>query len=198
MSSEVATKEVPETTREAEASASEAVVGRAVNSAVVAVFDSHAQADQAVKALEAGGFPMRRLSIVGKGYHTEEKPVGFYTTGDRMKSWGGFGLFWGSLWGLLFGAAFFWIPGVGPIAAAGPFVHLLVTAVEGAAVVGGASALGAALVSLGLPKKDVIKYERYIKADRFLVIAHGTPEEVAQACELMEQEKAAETAVINA
>jgi hypothetical protein len=60
------------------------------------------------------------------------EPTGFYTTGDRVKTWGGAGLFWGSLWGLLFGAAFFWIPGVKPIAVAGPFVHLLVTAVEGA------------------------------------------------------------------
>jgi hypothetical protein len=44
----------------------------------------------------------------------------------------------------------------------------------------------------------VIKYEKYIKADRYLVIAHGTPEEVTRAGELMEQEKAAETAVIGA
>ena len=36
-------------------------------------------------------------------------------------------------------------------------------AVTSAVVVGGPSALGAALVRLGLPKKDVIKYERYIK-----------------------------------
>jgi hypothetical protein len=115
-----------------------------------------------------------------------------------MKSWGGAGLFWGSLWGLLFGAAFFWIPGVGPIAVAGPFVHLLVTAVEGAVVVGGLGALGVALVSLGLPKKEVVKYEKHIKADRYLVIAHGTSEEVTRAGELMEQEKAAETAVIGA
>lgn len=130
------------------------------------------------KALESSGFPIRRLSIVGKGYHTEEKPTGFYTTGDRMKAWGGAGFLWGGLWGLLFGAAFLWIPGVGPIAVAGPFVHLLVTAVEGAVMVGGVSALGAALVSLGLPKKEVIKYERLIKADHFLVIAHGDAEEV--------------------
>jgi hypothetical protein len=199
MSSVALKDEVPEIDEESAAStAEEAAVEPAAKSAVIGVFDFHAQAEQAVKSLEAGGFPLRRLSIIGKGYHSEEKPTGFYTTGDRVKTWGGAGLFWGSLWGLLFGAAFFWIPGVGPIAAAGPFVHLLVTAVEGAVVVGGLSALGAALVSLGLSKKDVIKYEKYIKADRYLVIAHGTPEEVTRAGELMEQEKAAETAVIGA
>lgn len=170
----------------------------ATSSAVIGVFDTHDQAEQAVKALEAGGFPMRRLSIVGKGYQTEEKPTGFYTTGDRVKTWGGVGLLWGSLWGLLVGAGFFWIPGIGLIAAGGPFLHLLATAAGSAVVVGGASALGAALISLGLPKSDVIKYERYIKSDRYLIIAHGTAEEVARAADLMQQERAAETAVIGA
>jgi hypothetical protein len=170
----------------------------ATSSAVIGVFDTHDQAEQAVKALEAGGFPMRRLSIVGKGYQTEEKPTGFYTTGDRVKTWGGVGLLWGSLWGLLVGAGFFWIPGIGLIAAGGPFLHLLATAAGSAVVVGGASALGAALISLGLPKNEVIKYERYVKSDRYLIIAHGTAEEVARAADLMQQERAAETAVIGA
>jgi hypothetical protein len=170
----------------------------ATSSAVIGVFDTHDQAERAIKALEAGGFPMRRLSIVGKGYQAEEKPTGFYTTGDRVKTWGGVGLLWGGLWGLLVGAGFFWIPGIGLIAAGGPFLHLLATAAGSAVVFGGASALGAALISLGLPKKDVIKYERLIKSDRYLVIAHGTPDEVARAAGLMEQERATETAVIGA
>ena len=166
--------------------------------AVLGVFDTHGQAEQVIKRLEANGVPLRQLSIVGKGYHSEEQPVGFYTTGDRVKTWGGVGLVWGGLWGLLFGAAFFWVPGIGPIAAAGPFINLLAGGVEGAALVGGITALGAALVSLGLPKKDVIKYERLIKADRFLLIAHGDPQEVARAKAQMEQAKATDTAVIEA
>ena len=168
----------------------------AFEKAAIGVFDTHEQAEKLVKTMESNGFPLRQLSIVGKGYHSEERPVGFYTPGDRVKTWGGAGLFWGGLWGLLFGSAFFWIPGIGPVAAAGPFIHLLVSTAEGAAVVGGIGALGAALVSLGLPKKDVIKYERHVRADRFLVIAHGDTQQVARAQQLMEQEMAAETAVI--
>lgn len=156
---------------------------------VVAVFDTHIQAEQAVKDLQSSGFDMQRLSIIGKGYHTEEKPLGFYTTGDRVKTWGGMGAFWGGLWGMLIGAAFFWLPGIGPIAAAGPFVHTLVTALEGAAVVGGFSALGAALVSLGVPKEAVLKYERELRADKYLVIANGDTAAVQQAREIMARVK---------
>ncbi len=78
---------------------------------VVAVYDSHEQAAEAVQDLRKAGVDVTKLSIVGKDYHTEEHVTGYYTTGDRMKYWGQFGAFWGGLWGLLLGAAFFAIPG---------------------------------------------------------------------------------------
>lgn len=161
--------------------------------AVIAVYETHSQAEDTIRELERSGFDMTRLSILGKGYHSEEHPVGFYTTGDRMKAWGATGAFWGGLWGVLLGAAFFWIPGIGPIAAAGPIVHLLVGALEGAALVGGLSALGAALTALGVPRKNILKYEMELKADRFLVIAHGDAKDVALAREIMKRHEAAET-----
>lgn len=167
----------------------------AAQTAVIGSFDTHVQAEQTVKALDTWGFPMRHLSIVSKGYHTEENPIGFYTAVDRVKAWGGAGLLWGSLWGLLFGAFAVWIPGFWPFFEMGPLANLLVTTAEGAVLVGGAAALGAALISLGQTDKGVIKYQRLVKADSFLVIAHGTPDEVKRAKELMRQEKAAETAV---
>jgi hypothetical protein len=161
--------------------------------AIIASFDTHDQAESAVKELERSGFDLRQLSIVGKGYHSEEHPVGFYTRGDRMLSWGSVGAFWGALWGLLVGAAFFWIPGFGPIAAAGPFVHMLVTGVEGAAVVGGLGVVGAALANLGVPKKSIIKYESQLRANKYLLIAHGRTDEVETARRVLERTAATET-----
>jgi hypothetical protein len=158
--------------------------------AIIAVYETHMQAEDTIKELQRSGFDMHKLSILGKGYHSEEYPIGFYTTGDRMKTWGGVGAFWGGLWGLLFGAAFFWIPGIGAVAAAGPIVHLLAGAFEGAALVGGLSALGAALASLGVPRKSVVKYESELKADKYLVIAHGNEKETEQAREIMNRHQA--------
>lgn len=147
----------------------------------VAVCESHIEAEKMVKELQQSGFDMKKLSIVGKDYHEEDKVVGYYNTGDAAKSWGRTGAFWGGVWGLVFGAGFFLIPGLGPIALAGPIVSSLVGGLEGAVIVGGLSALGAALFNLGVPKDSVVQYETALKADKFLVVAHGTPEEIAKA-----------------
>ncbi len=87
----------------------------------------------------------------------------------------------GWIWGLLFGSAAFAIPGIGPILAAGPLVAWIVAGLEGAVVVGGVSALGAALMSIGIPKDSVIKYETALTTDKFLLIVHGAPNEVEKA-----------------
>jgi hypothetical protein len=168
------------------------------DNAVIAVFDSHERAEEIVKDLQRSGFDMRKLSIIGKGFHSEEQPVGFYTTGERVKFWGGTGALWGGLWGLLVGAAFFWIPGVGPLAVGGPLVAILVGALEGAVVVGGLSAFGAALYSLGVPKESILQYETAVKADKFLVIAHGDAAEVERARSIMERLDATSAQVLKA
>lgn len=161
----------------------------------VAVYNTHLQAEEAVKTLHKAGFDMKKLSIVGKEYHTEEHVVGYYNTGDRMKAWGKLGAFWGGIWGLLFGTAFFLIPGIGPVVMAGPLVASLVAGLEGAAVVGGLSALGGALASIGIPKNSVVQYETALKADKFLLVAHGTAEEVTRAKGIIDGTKPAVAAV---
>lgn len=145
---------------------------------VVEVFDTHEQAEKAVKALQGAGVDMKSLSIAGKELHSEEHVVGYYNTGHRMKYWGKVGAFWGGVWGLLFGSALFAIPGIGPVLVAGPLVGWIVAALEGAVVVGGVSAIGAGLVSIGIPKNSVIEYEVALKSDKFLLIVHGTQDEV--------------------
>ena len=145
----------------------------AEHDSVVAVYNSHAAAEAAVRELAKSGFDMKKLSIIGKDYSTEEGVVGFYNAGDRMKAWGKTGAFWGGLWGMLFGSALFVIPGVGPLFAAGPLVGWIAGALEGAAVGGGMSALGAGLYSVGIPKDSILSYETQIKAGKFVVIAHG-------------------------
>jgi len=155
------------------------------NNSIVAIYPTHTAAEAAVKELQQSGFDMKKLSIVGRDYQTDEHVVGYYNTGDRMKHWGTIGAFWGWIWACLFGSAFFFIPGIGPLMVAGPIVGWLVGALESAAVVGGVSAIGAALCSIGIPKDTVMKYETAIKTDKFLLIAHGTAEEATRAREII-------------
>ena len=153
---------------------------------LIAIFANHEQAERAVKDLTAAKFDMKRLSIVGQGYHTEEQVVGFYNTGDRIKFWGKRGAFWGGLWGWLFGGLFMFIPVVGHVVMVGYFAAAVLAAIEGAIVVGGVSALAAALYGIGIPKDSVIAYESAVKADGFLVMAHGSAAEVDRAKKTLE------------
>ena len=148
---------------------------------VIATFDDHLHADAAVKRLIHGGFDMKHFSVVGKGYHSEEKIAGFYNVGDRMRFWGRYGAFWGGLWGLLFGGVFLTVPVLGPLVVLGHLATIVLSVIEGAVVVGGFSALGAAIASMAIPKDSIVKYETAIKSNHFLVMGHGSPDEMARA-----------------
>jgi len=161
----------------------------------VAIFNDHTGAEHAVKELQEAGFDIKKLSLVGKDYHSDEHVVGYYNTGDRMRYWGKLGAFWGGLWGLLFGSAFFFVPGIGPIVVGGPIVSWIVGALQGAVVVGGISAVGAALYGIGIPKDSVLKYETSLKANKFLLVVHGTVDEVERASSILRGTGAIETRV---
>ena len=157
------------------------------------VFDTHSAAEEAIRTLGQSGFDLKKLSLVGKGCHSEEHPIGFYTSGDRIRAWGGTGAFWGGIWGLLLAPAVFVLPGIGLVGMAGPIVATLVGALEGAVVVGGLSALGAALTQVGVPKDQVIKYEAALKVDKYLLVVHGSADEQERARSVLAGSKATVT-----
>jgi hypothetical protein len=67
----------------------------------------------------------------------------------------------------------------------GYLAAVAIGAVENAALVGGLSAIGAALYSIGVPKDSVIQYEAAVKADSFLVMAHGPAADMARAKDVL-------------
>jgi heat induced stress protein YflT len=154
------------------------------NSAV-AIYNTHTDAEAAIKQLQAAGADMKHLSIVGKDYRTEDHVVGYYNTGGNLKYWGKLGAFWAGIWKLLVGEAFFWMPGVGPILVGGPLVTSIVGTLEGSTVHNGLTALGSALHTMGIPKSSVINYESALKANKFLLIVHGANGEACKANEIL-------------
>lgn len=162
------------------------------NNIVVAVYETHTQAEATIKELQTSGFDLKKLSIVGRNPQAWEHVVGFFNAGDRIRSWGKAGAFWGGIWGLLLGAGFFSIPGLGPVLVAGPLVSWIVGALEGAVLVGGIGAIGAGLFSIGVPKDSVLKYELALKTDRFLLMVHGTADQAAEARGIIQRTHPAE------
>lgn len=151
----------------------------------VAVYDHHGQAEEAVKALQRTGFDMKKISIIGRDYHTEEHVVGFLNAGDRAKVFGKLGAFWGGLMGVLFGSAMMFVPVVGHVVVLGPLAAALFGGLQGAVLVGGISALAGALMAVGIPKDSVLRYETALKADKFMLVVHGDAQQIERAHELL-------------
>lgn len=145
------------------------------------VFKTHVEAEHAIQLLSDAGIELQHISLVGKVYYGDVHPFGFYSAGDHIKSWGGTGTFWGGIWAELLMPAVFFLPGLGIMAMAGPVVAALVGVLESALVVDGVSALGAALVKIGLPMDQALKYEKSLKAGKYVLMVHGSAAELLKA-----------------
>jgi hypothetical protein len=146
--------------------------------AVVAVYRNHTEANAAIGTLSQAEFEIRKFSMVAKDRQhviADDRPD------DQPVSWGKLGLFGPGLWGRVFGWASFWIPGMGPLLLGGPIVPAIVGAHDGAAIFGDLNALGVGFYRIGIPKESIRRYERAIKRGCYLLIVHGTEEEVARA-----------------
>jgi hypothetical protein len=148
---------------------------------VVGIYQSMDQAEQAVRMLDQGGFPIKQVSIVAKNIQSEKKISGFVTTGDVAKSGAGIGAWTGGIFGLLVGAAFLWVPGAGPIIVAGPLAAALLGGIEGAAAAGATGGLLGAMVGWGVSKQHILKYEQSVNAGKYVLVCHGSAEEVRKA-----------------
>jgi hypothetical protein len=87
------------------------------------------------------------------------------------------------------------VPGIGPLLVVGPLVMWIVGALEEAAMVGGLTVLGAGLYRIGIPQKSVVQYETEVKNGKVLLVAHGTPEEIEHAKDILRQTQAQAVAV---
>ena len=156
-----------------------------VGSNIVAVYPDHASAEEAIRQLHEAGFAMRDLSIIGRDFQMSEEPIGFISTGDYAKAGAETGAWFGGLFGLLVGAAFLILPGVGPVVVAGPIAAALLAGLEGAIAGTALGSLAGALVGVGIPRDRALKYETQIRGGKFIVVARGVPEAIARARELI-------------
>lgn len=158
----------------------------AKNDIAVAVYDIQAAAASAVKELQQSGFNMKRISILGRDYETQEYVVGFLHAGDRARIFGQIGAFWSALMGVLSGSARVFIPVVGQVIVLGPLAAAIFGGPPGSVTAGAVSALPGALTAIGIPGDFVLRYETAVKANRVMLVVHGDERDIDHARELLE------------
>jgi outer membrane lipoprotein SlyB len=136
---------------------------------IAASFADYAAAESAVKRLLDRGVPPEHVSLVGKNFTVEARPLGFTTISGVAKQGSKFGALWGGVLGLLMGFTVFFEPASGPMLLFGPLAYALTTAVEGA-VFGG---LAGILLGWGLHRDKAVAFERSVQQGEYLVVVSG-------------------------
>jgi hypothetical protein len=150
--------------------------GGAANKAVIGVFASKSQAEQAIQSLRQQGFTNEDISIVSKkggkqqgDEYVEDDITDGALTGGTI----------GGIGGLILGAGALAIPGVGPIVAAGPIAAAL-----GGAVAGG---VAGGLIDWGIPADVSHRYEQRVAEGGILAVVHTDSQKVSQAAQILRQ-----------
>jgi len=152
---------------------------------MVKVCDTYDEAAKSVNDLIANGVLKKYISVLAKG--EQEKFEGFKEKKEASNIifWGEQGAFWGSLWGLLAGGVFLWVPGFGPLVATGQIISAIVGMIGGAAVFGTAGAMTAWFIDMGIEKSLAHKYGDLLKDKKILVIVHGDADAVKMANDIL-------------
>ncbi|HEX3604833.1 MAG TPA: general stress protein [Candidatus Dormibacteraeota bacterium] len=154
------------------------------------VYASMKQVEEAIRRLTDAGIPPESISIIGKDLQSETEIHGFVTAKDLAKEGATFGAWVGGLFGLLTGAAMFFLPG-GPLFVLGPLAYTAIGAAEGAVWTG---AVGA-LLGHFLAKQHIPKLTAQLKAGKYLVVVHGTEDQVRRAQAILESTGATDVSV---
>ena len=140
---------------------------------VVGIYESHEKAVNAIKQLQAGGYPVHQISILGQGEIVRGEA--------RVKSVSklaakeiGVGAVVGSILGVLTGIGLFAIPGLGFLFGAGA-VFGAFTGFEAGLLGGGVAAV---LTSIGIDLTGASRYEAHLNEGKFMVIIQGDQKEI--------------------
>lgn len=153
--------------------------------ACVSVCSRVEEARRAFDRLRQQDFGLERVSVLGRGSHGVYRALGMHHRGGKCRFHGIQSDLWSGLWQHLHGAALMWLPGFGPLAAAGPVTLLLLRAPGSGAFTTGFGKLEQALYEMGIPADDVRAYVHCLSDDTLLLIVHDGREQVERAYQLL-------------
>jgi len=161
--------------------------------AAVGIFDTHRLAQEAVQELRRNRCNIRKLSLIGRDADTDGHAVMCYKKLELAPRKAECLMPAPGLWGMLLGARFMWVPELGGLVVGGPLAREISQAIAGKAVAGDGNVVQTGLGSMGIPRQRVLKYEMDIRACKFVLVFHGTREQVEKSRELLVWAKATET-----
>src|SRR5579871_1568145 len=154
------------------------------NTAVFGIYRDVSQAESAVDALIAAGFPSATISVLladtrsTQAFATEKETKAPEGTAAGVTAGGVIG---GTL-GVLAGIGALAIPGVGPFIAAGP----IMAGLAGLGVGGAVGGLVGALVGMGIPEYEAKRYEGRVKDGGVLLSVHcETSDQISRAKDVL-------------
>ncbi len=166
---------------------------------VIGVVENSTAVERLIEELAESDVDVKMLSVVGSVTPPQEGAAGFYTVGGHIRTWGGVGAFWSRLWGILLGAAVFWLPDLSLIAAAGPFVESLADDVGDGRDDPEESdrVLTSLFRGLEVGRERIAGLAAALRSGRYLVITRGPPQEVEATGSILEQSVATEVHVVD-
>jgi hypothetical protein len=162
------------------------------NARAVGVFANRFEAESAILEMTNSGFPMEKISLVGRNIDREEPVAGVkvHSSIDNKADEGAVagavtGGALGGVTGLLVGLGTLAIPGVGPILLAGSLATTLATTLAGTAIGAGSASLLGALAGLGIPDDRTKIYSDLIEQGQYLVVVEGTDSQLHTVGEML-------------
>lgn len=162
--------------------------------AIIGVYETHLEAIQALKVLQAQNFNMKHVVLLGKGEAVKEID-GVHTWEEATTKGAEVGAIVGGALGILAGLSLIAVPGLGGLLYVGGVLGATLGGVEGASV----GALGGGVLGSIFGSKygtegeatgksdeaDYKKYKKEIEAGKFLIVVHGPKEEVEKGHEIL-------------
>jgi uncharacterized membrane protein len=142
----------------------------------VAVYDSQKKAMRAIMALNKSGFLLNQISLIGKAeIIMDDLHIKSYDSVKNIPVLIGSGA--GVIAGLLTGIGVFAIPGFGFLYGAGALIGIL-AGFDVGIISGG---IASVLIRLGINKDSVIEYEEHLNKGMFMLVIHGSLDEIKKA-----------------
>jgi len=149
----------------------------------VAIYDSHNEAIEAIKALNDRKFPMELVSLIGTANivddHIRVKSRDNVTFMPMLISLGS-----GVVMGFLAGMGVISFPGITFFHESGVLISTFIGFDFGLI----AGAIGTIITTLLMKDKKVVKFNKHMEGNKFLVIVNGTLKEIEEAEKILHTE----------